>query len=92
MAFRWRADDDPTLIDGLVALLFSGIRTSITKKPYILRFYRGGGGLDPLPPVPPLDTPMSKGAIIPDTFEISSTVAPESFAINPMMEKTTSPE
>ena len=60
MAFRWRADDDPTLNAGLVALLFfQWIRTSIAKKPYIFCDFQGGGGTpDPLPPPPPLDPHM----------------------------------
>ena len=37
MAFRWRADDGPTLNAGLVALrFFRGSGRSIAKKPYIL--------------------------------------------------------
>ena len=36
MAFRWRADDGPTLNAGLVAAIFQGIRTCIARKPYIL--------------------------------------------------------
>ena len=51
MAFRWRADDDPTLKAGLVALLFLGILASIAKKPYIFMIFRGGGGVkSPCPP------------------------------------------
>ena len=34
MAFRWRADDGPTLNAGLVAVIFQGIRTNIIKKHY----------------------------------------------------------
>ena len=49
MAFRWRADDDPTLNAGLVAVIFQGIRTSIAKEPYIFCNFLGGSG----PPVPP---------------------------------------
>ena len=55
MAFRWRADDGPTLNAGLAAfVIFQGIRTSIAKKPYVCYF---SGGRDPLPP-PPLDPHM----------------------------------
>ena len=32
MAFRWRADDRPTLNAGLVAAIFQGIRTCIARK------------------------------------------------------------
>ena len=35
MAFRWRADDGPTLNAGLVAVIFQGIRTCIASKSYI---------------------------------------------------------
>ena len=36
MAFRWRADDGPSLIAGFVSLrFFPGSRTSIAKNPYI---------------------------------------------------------
>ena len=54
MAFRWRADDDPTLNAGLV--VFENFRGS---GPVLLRnslcfcdFSGGGGGPDPLPPPP----------------------------------------
>ena len=40
--FRWRADDDPTLNAGLVVFSFSGLRTSIAKKPYIFMIFQGG--------------------------------------------------
>ena len=58
MAFRSKHDDDgPTMNAGLVALFFfQGILTNIAKKPYIFRFF-GGGGRDPLPP--PLDPYMA---------------------------------
>ena len=48
MAFRWRTDDDPSLIAGLV---FQGIRTNIARKPYIfVIFQEWGSGLSaPLP-------------------------------------------
>ena len=39
MAFRWRADDGPTLNAGRAA----GIRTNFAKKPYIFCDFRGGG-------------------------------------------------
>ena len=58
MAFCGRAEDDPTLNAGLVALSFSGIRTSITKNPYMLVIFQGGGGGGSVPPVPTLDPPM----------------------------------
>ena len=41
MAFRWRADDGPTLNAGRAA----GIRTNFAKKPYIFCDFRGGGGV-----------------------------------------------
>ena len=40
MAFRWRADDGPTLSAGLVVW----IRSSIAKKSYIFVIFQGGGG------------------------------------------------
>ena len=46
MSFCWRTDDDPTLKAGFV---FQGIRTGIARKPYILRFFRRGGGPHSLP-------------------------------------------
>ena len=51
MAFRWRADDGPTLNASLVALC-QGIRTSIALKLYIFVIFQGGGGGGG-PPVPP---------------------------------------
>ena len=39
MAFRWWADDGPTLNAGFV--IFQWIRPSIAKKPYIFVFFRG---------------------------------------------------
>ena len=45
MAFRWRADDGPTLNGWLGSfVIFQGIWTSIAKKPYIFVIFRGGGG------------------------------------------------
>ena len=59
MAFRWRADDGPTLNAGLVFQVFW---TSIAKKPYIVVIFvcvcGGGGGSGP--PVPSLDPPMKR--------------------------------
>ena len=50
-AFRWCADDSPTLNAGLVAVIFQGIQTCIARKPYILVIFQGGGGgPDPLSP------------------------------------------
>ena len=50
MAFRWRADDGPTLNAGLIAAIFQGIRTSIiAKKPYIFVIFQGGGSGPPVP-------------------------------------------
>ena len=48
MAFRWRADDDPSLNPASQLCDFQGIRTTIAKKPYNLEIYQGGS--DPLPP------------------------------------------
>ena len=42
MAFRWRADVGLTSNAGLV---FQGIRSSITKKPYIFVVFQGDGGI-----------------------------------------------
>ena len=53
MAFRWRADDGPTLNAGLVAAIFQGIRTSIARKPYIFVIFQGGRGRTPFPPLDP---------------------------------------
>ena len=50
MAFRWRADDGPTLNAGLVAD-FSGDLDSVSKKPYIFVIFQRGSG--PMPPHPP---------------------------------------
>ena len=60
MAFRWRADDGPTLNAGLVALWFSGDPDQYYWETLYLClcFFRaGGGGFGPLPP-PPLDPRM----------------------------------
>ena len=57
MAFRWQADDGPTLYAGFVALrFFQGIRISIAKN--TLYFCDFSGGPNPLSP--PLDPPMLK--------------------------------
>ena len=53
-AFRWRADDGPTLNTGLVALwFFRGSRPVLLENPIFLWFFKGGGGHDLLPPPPP---------------------------------------
>ena len=49
MAFRWQADDRPTLIASFV--IFQGIWNSIAKKPYSFGFFQGVGGPDPLSPI-----------------------------------------
>ena len=54
MAFRWRADDGPTLNVGLVVLRIS---RDPAKKFYILVIFQGRGGGSG-PPVPPLDPCM----------------------------------
>ena len=52
-AFRWRADDGPTLNAGLVAVLFMGpILLFCQETLYFGDFSRGRGSL------PPLDPPM----------------------------------
>ena len=55
MAFRWRADDGPTLNAGLVACDFSGDPDQYCKETlyFFLFFQVGGGGPNPLSP--PLD-------------------------------------
>ena len=54
MAFRWGADDGPTLKDGFGSFeIFQGVPTSIAKKPYIFVKFQGmggGGGPAPLSP------------------------------------------
>ena len=51
MAYRWRADDGPTLDAGFVALwLFRGSGPVLQRNPIFLWFFRGGGGADFLPP------------------------------------------
>ena len=52
MAFRWRVNDGPIFKCWLGSFVtFQGIRTNIVKKPYFLKFFRGGGGPDPLSPL-----------------------------------------
>ena len=47
-AFRWHADECPTLIAGLDAAIFQGIRTCNARKPYIFVISQcGGPDLDP---------------------------------------------
>ena len=47
-AFRWHADECPTLNAGLAAAIFQGIRTCIARKPYIFVIFQcGGPDLDP---------------------------------------------
>ena len=48
LVFCWCADDDPKWNAGLV-FSFSGLRTSIAKKPYIFVIFQGGP--DPLSPL-----------------------------------------
>ena len=43
-AFRWNADECPTINAGLAAAIFQGIRTCIARKPYIMWFFSVGSG------------------------------------------------
>ena len=45
MAFRWHANDGPTLNAGLVAATFQGGGSGpvLLENPIFLRFFRGGG-------------------------------------------------
>ena len=57
MAFRWRADDGPTLNAGLVASrFFRGSGPKLLRTLYFCNFPGGGG--PPAPPPPPLDPHM----------------------------------
>ena len=49
MAFRWRADDGPTVNADWCFVIFQGIHTSIAKKPYILVIFRWAGSGSPVP-------------------------------------------
>ena len=49
MAFRWRADNDPTLNAGLVACDFSGEPDQYCKETLYFCYFLGGTG----PPAPP---------------------------------------
>ena len=46
MAFRWHANEWPTLNAGFAAAIFQGTRTRIARKPYIFVIFQGGGGPD----------------------------------------------
>ena len=50
MAFRWRADDGPTLNVGLVALWLSGDPDQYCEETLYFRDFSGGGGLVPMHP------------------------------------------
>ena len=50
MAFRWWADDGPTLNAEISFVIFQGILTSIANKSYIFVIFQGGGGPDPMTP------------------------------------------
>ena len=58
MAFRWCADDGPTLNDGLVALCFSGDLDQYCKETLYFCEFSGGLGVALGLPVTPLDPPM----------------------------------
>ena len=61
MAFRWRADDGPTLNAGLVALwFFRGSGPVLLRNPIFLWFFRGRL----LPPPPPPSGPAHVGSVI----------------------------
>ena len=67
MAFRWRANDGPTLNAGLVVLRISGDPVHYCLEIlYFLDFSRGGGGGGSGPSVPPLDPRME-----PDNIHLS---------------------
>ena len=68
MAFRWRADDGPTLNAGLV--FFKGIWTSIAKESYIFVIFQMGP--DPLSPPPPGSAHVKVLAYAVDSSEYSS--------------------
>ena len=50
MAYRWRADDGPTLIAGLVVCDFTGSGPVLLRNPIFVIFRWGGGGSTPLKP------------------------------------------
>ena len=51
MAFRWRADDSPTLNAGLVAVIFRRSGPELLRNSIIIVIFRGGGGVrTPFPP------------------------------------------
>ena len=60
MAFHWRADDDPTLMAGFVALwFFRGSGHALLETLYFWDFLLGGGGVgESEPPVPHQDPRM----------------------------------
>ena len=59
MAFRWRADDDPTLNAGSVAsYFFRGSGPELQRNPIFFNF-SGGGGCS-VTRVPPLDPHMNE--------------------------------
>ena len=60
MAFRWRADDGPTLNAGLVALCFSGDPDQFCYETLYFCDFSGGGGPDLLPPPPSGSAHISK--------------------------------
>ena len=67
IAFHWRTVDGPTLNAGLVTLwFFRGSGPVLVENPIVLWFLRGGGGSRP--PVPPLDPPMRKRTVSPESL------------------------
>ena len=68
MAFRWRADDGPTLNAGLKAEILDGIWTYIARIPYILVIFQGG--LDPLSPPLWIRTWMAFHLVLPYAFTL----------------------
>ena len=73
MAFRWRAEDGPTLDGGLAALIFfRGSGPILLKNPTFLQFFKGGGGANPLCPLWIRPCNLTKLETIQGPFHVSS--------------------